>query len=277
MIITGAQTKIKEAAAAYLLPSMSEGVLQSISVSMQPVARIPIKTLRSTKVRGVYESGRQPFSISYEIQTSPTIADIYFKRCLVALQKVSGKFYSGELPKHDTSPFIPLGISSAGWTQVGDNPASYVLNFEYFHAGTIDLTSVEPFEWSAFIDTNTETALDLTDGPLIPIESRSFQVTGDYNISRTIDGYVGINYSNVSLSQTIMLYDDAYVYEYPYDEYLDPFTISTDIGEDGSKSISRSSAINNGGHRIQTISRQGLLKTVTDSTSIDTISVFGSI
>lgn len=273
MIITGAQARIKDAAASSFLPNLTtEGILASVSVTKTPATRIPIRTLRSTKVRGVYRGAREQFTITYDVLTSPTIADIYFRRILDAASLVTGKRYLGTMPTHQTNPFQPIAISGAAWRQSGDAPATLSVTFEYFHAGSEDLEDIEPYTGDLFTTLETEFEVDVTpdDEPKIPVEDRSFELQASYEVTRTLDGYAGVRYSFFTLVQAVAQYDDAYEYAFPYDSYLDPFSVNNSSVPEYVTNVLGSS-ITEGGHRVQNRSRQGILLAATDLLTTETI------
>lgn len=278
MIITGAQAVIKDTAISTLIPNTkTEGILRSVDVAATPRLNLPVRGLRSTRVRGVYQGVRKPFTIKYEILTTPAIADTYFRRALVAAQAVTGKNFNNVVPTHNSQPFVPVSIGNVSWQQAGEAPALFNITFDYFHAGGDDVTDIEPYAGQLFSSLESEIELDITpDGTeRIPIEQRSFDLNGNYETKRTLDGYAGIRYSYFTLDQTIILYDDAYEFEYPYDSYLDPYSVNgTELPKEDYVTTGKTSSLASGGHRVHNITRSGTLLPSSYSVETNSIGVF---
>lgn len=264
MIIIGALAKIKAAAVSKYMPDLeSEALLASVAVSMPTRNIIPIRKLKTRDSVGKYVGARQNFTVTYSFLTSPTIADTYFRMILADSAKLSGSFYKGAIKSFSEAPFMPISISSASWSVNGDDPANYVITIEYFN---LDQTFADgqPLEASIFSLIDSEWEINLRSDEKLPYESESAELSGDYEVVRTIDGYYGIKYSLFTLGQSVVYYDDQYEHQFRYDSYVNQ--------ETASESLSSELVINN--KVTMTHTKSGILIPSSNNYVIDTTEVF---
>lgn len=264
MILIGALARIKNVAMMQYIPNLeTEAILESVATSLPSVSAMPIQSLNKRSVTGQYFGARQKFSIAFNLLTSSSIADQYFKLILNDSQKVCNGHFAGLINKFSDAPFVPICISSAGWSIEGENPANFNITFDYFNMDDSFLNA-QPIEQYFFDITSSEWEIDLRSSAKIPYESEKYELSANYDVDLTLDGYEGIRYGVFTLTGSVNYYDTSYNHIFKYDTYYDNNTIVTNID----------SNIQSNGKMVFTKQKSGILMPSSNDKTLTTIEVF---